>query len=79
MSEPVRTDAERLRSAEITLVTLREIAGRHLMAPADPDSVNPRVAHACGYERAMRDVITILDSRWLPEGQPVIFASDLSS
>jgi len=62
-----RTDAEKLRSAEITLVTIREHAERHTSLPADV----PRNDHARGYESAMRDVLAILDARWLPEGAPV--------
>jgi hypothetical protein len=64
---PERTDAEKLRSAEITLVTIREQAERSLSLPADVF----RNDHARGYESAMRDVLAILDARWLPEGAPV--------
>lgn len=65
MTDP--TEAERLRSAEITLATIRETAER---ATALPDDVF-RNAHARGYEKAMRTVLAILDARWLPEGAPV--------
>lgn len=72
MSGEERTEAERLRSAEITLVTVREHAERATSLPPDV----PRNDHARGYERAMRDVLAILDSRWLPEGAPVVFSAD---
>jgi hypothetical protein len=67
MSEQEHTEAERWRSAEITLVTVREHAERAVQ-------VKPETSvHALGYWRAMRDVLAILDARWLPEGEPVIF------
>lgn len=66
MSGEERTDAERLRSAEITLATIRDHAERSLR-------VSGATGHAGGYEHAMRDVVTILDSRWMPEGEPVVF------
>jgi hypothetical protein len=72
MSEQERTDAGKLRSAEITLVTIREHAGRATSLPPDV----PRNDHARGYESAMRDVLAILDARWLPEGAPVVFSRD---
>jgi hypothetical protein len=62
-----RTDAERLRSAEITLATIREHAEGSLSLPADVF----RNDHARGYESAMLDVLAILNSRWLPEGTPI--------
>jgi hypothetical protein len=65
-----RTDAEKLRSAEITLVTIREIAERATSSP----SAGQFNDHLRGYVSAMRDVLTVLDSRWLPEGAPVIFS-----
>lgn len=65
---PERTDAERLKSAEITLATLREHVDRLLGIPAGNE-------HGRGYEAAMRDVRAILDSRWLPEGQPVVLSA----
>ena len=65
-----RTEAERLRTAEITLATLRDHAERNLaIAKAVGESRFPETR---GYDRAMRMVMAILDSRWLPEGQPVI-------
>jgi hypothetical protein len=66
------TDAEKLRSAEITLATIREHAERATALPADVF----RNDHAHGYERAMRGVLAILDARWLPEGTPVILPGD---
>lgn len=68
---PERTDAEKLRSAEITLATIREHAERNTSLPADVF----RNEHARGYESALRDVLAILDARWLPEGAPVIFGA----
>ena len=65
MSEQERTDAEKLRSAEITLATIREQAERATQAKPETS------VHALGYWRAMRDVLAILDARWLPEGAPV--------
>lgn len=70
MSNPESTDAEKLRSAEITLATIREHAERNTALPADVF----RNDHARGYERALRDVLAILDARWLPEGEPVVFS-----
>jgi hypothetical protein len=64
-----RTDAEKLRSAEITLATIRDYAERNTSLPDDI----PRNDHARGYESALRNVLAILDARWLPEGEPVIF------
>lgn len=72
MSEQGHTEAEALRSAEITLVTIREHAERATALPADVF----RNDHARGYENGMRDVLAILDARWLPEGAPVIFSRD---
>jgi hypothetical protein len=66
-----KTDAEKLRSAEITLVTLREIAERS----ASWSSAEQFNDHVRGYVRAMRDVLAVLDSRWLPEGAPVVFSN----
>jgi hypothetical protein len=66
-----RTDAEKLRSAEITLATMREHAERSLSLPADV----PRNDHARGYESALRDALAILNSRWLPEGTPISLPS----
>ena len=68
-----RTEAERLRSAEITLVTIREIAERSTSSPS-AEQFNDYMR---GYVSAMRDVLTVLDSRWLPEGAPVIFGDHL--
>jgi len=68
MSGEGRTDAEKLRSAEITLATIRDHAERNAKFPADPAN-----EHARGYQSALRDILTILDSRWLPEGAPVMF------
>jgi hypothetical protein len=65
------TDAERLRTAEITLLTIRDHAER---ATALPPEV-PRNDHARGYESGMRDILAILDARWLPEGHPVVLSS----
>ena len=61
------TEAERLKSAEVTLATIRDLAER--AAPTSDVSTN---AHYRGYSSAMRDVLAILDARWLPEGAPVI-------
>ena len=66
MDEHGRTEAERLRSAEITLATIREQAESATATEGGND-------HAQGYARAMRDVLAILDARWLPEGEPVHF------
>jgi hypothetical protein len=44
--------------------------------PAERESGNYHAVHALGYQTAMRDVITVLDSRWLPEGEPVNFAAE---
>jgi len=63
-----RTEAEKLRSAEITLATIREHAERATSLPADVF----RNDHARGYERAMRGVLAIIDARWEPEDAPVI-------
>lgn len=65
------TDAERLRSAEITLATIREHAERHTQIPVGPGAVGDASDHARGFQSAMRDVLAILDARWLPEGAPV--------
>jgi hypothetical protein len=73
MSDQERADAERLRSAEITLVTMREIAERSTSSPS-AEQFND---HMRGYVMAMRDVLTVLDSRWLPEGTPVVFGDQL--
>lgn len=70
MSGEGHTEAEQLRSAEITLVTIREHAERSQLG--GPEAGND---HARGYKRAMRSVLAILDARWLPEGEPVIFES----
>jgi len=67
-NRPRDLDPERLRTAEVTLATLREHAGRGTSLPADLF----RNDHARGYESALRDVLAILDARWLPEGKPVI-------
>ena len=67
-----RTDAEKLRSAEITLATIREHAERATVLP--PAAF--RNDHARGYESALRGVLAILDARWLPEGAPVILPGD---
>ena len=72
MSSPERTDAEKLRSAEITLATIREHAERSLSLPAGEF----RNDHARGFESAMLCVLTILDARWLPEGAPVVVPED---
>jgi hypothetical protein len=72
MDEHEHTEAERLRSAEIALATIRETAGRATALPAGVF----RNDHARGYESAMRDVLAILDARWLPEGAPVVFGGD---
>jgi hypothetical protein len=66
------TDAERLRSAEITLATLRQHAERMLSLSKAAGIENP-LPQVAGYDHAVRDVLTILDSRWLPEGEPVVF------
>jgi hypothetical protein len=71
MSGEGRTEAERLTSAEVTLATIRDHAERATSLPADV----PRNDHARGYECAMRDVLAILDARWLPEGTPVIIGA----
>lgn len=60
------TDAGKLRSAEITLATIRDIAERHTSASFAGGG------EALGYRRAMRGVLAILDARWEPEGAPVI-------
>ena len=67
-----RAEAEKLRSAEITLATIRRHAEQATSMPADAF----RPARARGYESAMRDVLAILDARWLPEGAPVVFPAD---
>ena len=74
MDEQERTEAEKLRSAEITLATLREHVER-LIAVTDAvgESSLPETR---GYDRAMRTVLAILDARWLPEGTPVILNPD---
>jgi hypothetical protein len=66
-----RTEAERLRSAEITLATIRETAERSTSSPS-AEQFND---HLRGYVSAMRDVMAILDARWLPEGAPVVFGA----
>jgi hypothetical protein len=70
MSEQERTEAEKLRSAEIALATIR---GQVESAKAISPGAN---AHAQGWRRAMRAVEAILDARWLPEGAPVILNPD---
>jgi hypothetical protein len=72
VSEQEHTGVDQLRSAEITLATIREHAERATSLPPDV----PRNDHARGYGRAMRDVLAILDARWLPEGEPVVFSAD---
>jgi hypothetical protein len=72
MTELERTDAEKLRSAEITLATIREHAERATALPPDVF----RNDHARGYERGMRVVLAMLDARWLPEGAPVALSLD---
>jgi hypothetical protein len=72
MSEQERTEAERLRSAEITLATIRQHVERMLSLSAAAGVDDP-LPQARGYDRAMRDVLAVLDSRWLPEGEPVVF------
>jgi hypothetical protein len=49
-----RTEAEKLRSAEITLATIREHAERAQLG--GPDAGND---HARGYKRAMRGVLAL--------------------
>lgn len=67
MSDSEHTEAERLESAELTLHTIRE----HAKRGADPAAwlVSD---HARGYQRAMRDVLAILDARWEPPNVPVV-------
>jgi hypothetical protein len=65
------TDAERLRTAEVTLATIAEHA-RALLAISAPGGGNE---HARGYDAALRDIVAILDARWLPEGHPVVLSS----
>lgn len=67
MDDQERTDAERLRSAEVTLATIRGHAESGARAGGSD--------HARGYASAMRDVLAILDARWLPEGEPVHFGA----
>jgi hypothetical protein len=57
-------DARRLRSAEVALTTIREIA--------EPAATSGGNDHARGYASAMIDVLAILDARDRPEGDPVI-------
>jgi hypothetical protein len=66
-NRPRDLDPEKLRSAEITLATIRDHAERNTSLPAGVF----RNDHARGYESALRDVLAILDARWLPEGAPV--------
>jgi hypothetical protein len=72
MAGQEHTEAERLRSAEITLATIRQHAERMLALSEAANVANP-LPHARGYDHAMRNVLAILDARWLPEGTPVIF------
>ncbi len=65
------TDAERLRSAEITLATLRAHA-EHMLSLAKAAGIENPLPQARGYDHAMRAVLAILDSRWLPESAPVV-------
>jgi hypothetical protein len=58
-------EAPALRSAEVTLATIRDTAARHAPLPFATE-------HGQGYRTAMRDVLAILDARWLPERAPVI-------
>jgi hypothetical protein len=51
-------------------VTIREHAERSTSSP----SAGQFNDHLRGYVSAMRDVLTVLDARWLPEGAPVIFS-----
>jgi hypothetical protein len=71
VTEGERTSEERLRSAEVTLATIRDHC-----APYREPATWSFADYARGYQRALADVLRILDSRWLPEGQPVIFDSD---
>jgi hypothetical protein len=56
----------KLASAEVTLATLRDWAQRMAALPGESE-------HAKGFNRAVGDVLTILDSRELPPGAPVVF------
>jgi hypothetical protein len=60
------TEAERLRSAEVTLATIAEHARQGLAITADATN-----EHARGYATAMRDIQAILGARYRPEGEPV--------
>jgi hypothetical protein len=60
-----------LAEAEVTLATIREWAeGMHRAASAGA-AYSPS-GHAAGYDKAVRDVLAILDSRHAPPGEPVI-------
>jgi hypothetical protein len=75
MSEQGRTEADRLRSAEVTLATIRQHAESALKLSKAAGIENP-LPQARGYDRAMRTVLAILDARWLPEGEPVVLNPD---
>lgn len=66
-----RTEAERLRSAEITLATIQSHVARMLALSKDAGVESP-LPQVRGYDRAMRAVRAILDARWLPEGTPAV-------
>jgi hypothetical protein len=65
-----RSPADELATAEVTLATLRRWAERNT------GDTSPRGSVASGYEHAARDALAILDSRYLPEGEPVVFSHD---
>lgn len=61
-----------LAEAEVTLATLRQWAERMHRAAAPDAGYSPQ-PHAAGYDKAVRDVLAILDMHGRPPGEPVIF------
>lgn len=65
-SEATAELTAKLASAEVTLATMRDWAERMAASPGGSE-------HAKGFNRAVGDVLAILDSRDLPPGAPVVF------
>jgi hypothetical protein len=63
------TVAERLRSAEVTLATIRGQAEQVLAVQAAAGAG----VHSPGYINAMRSVLAILNSRWTLKDMPANF------
>lgn len=75
-AERLRYHEEReakLTSAETTLATLREWAQPQRDMCSAVIAEYPAAESQAGFLRAVKDVLTILDSRDLPPGAPVVF------